>query len=226
MGRHLPINAATMLAQGGTAMIELYTWMTDNGFKSRHALEESGLPYVLKPVNLTRREQFAPEYLKLNPGHKIPVIVDPEGPGGKPLTLFESGAILKYVGEKSGKGLYPTDPFERITVDQWLFYGSATFTSWAQQFGHWVVRTKEDVPAAKKLYTDTLVDMLGRLDKRLADSEYVAGSAYTVADIAIYADVHLHGVKDIGLDAYPNLKRWHDTIEARPAVRKAWTPFA
>jgi GST-like protein len=207
-------------------MIELYTWITDNGYKARHAMEESGLPYTLRPVNLPKREQFSPEYLKLNPGHKIPAIVDSDGPGGKPLTLFESGAILKYVGEKSGKGLYPSDPLDRITVDQWLFYGSSTFTTVAQQFGHWVVRTKEDVPPAKKFYTDVLKDMLERLDRRLAESEYVAGSSYTVADISIYPDVHLHGVKDIGLDGYPNLKRWHDAIEARPAVKKAWTPFA
>ena len=207
-------------------MIELYTWMTDNGYKARQCLEESGLAYTLRPVNLPKREQFTAEYLKLNPGHKVPLIIDSDGPGGKPLTLFESGAILKYVGEKAGNGLYPAEPLARITVDQWLFYGSATFTSWAQQFGHWVVRTKEDVPAAKKLYTDALVDMLGRLDQRLAENEYVAGASYTAADIAIYADVHLHGVKDIGLDAYPNLKLWHDAIEARPAVGKAWTPFA
>jgi GST-like protein len=207
-------------------MIELYSWITDNGYKARQCLEESGLPYRLHPVNLFQRAQFSPEYLKLNPGHKIPLIIDDDGPGGKPLTLFESGAILKYVGEKAGNGLYPSEALARVMVDQWLFYGSATFTSWAQQFGHWVVRTKEDVPPAKKLYRDVLVDMLTRLDKRLAESEYVAGSSYTVADIAIYPDVHLHGVKDIGLGDYPNLKRWHDTIEARPAVRKAWTPFA
>jgi GST-like protein len=207
-------------------MIELFTWMTDNGYKARQALEESGLPYTLRPVNLPQKEQFKPEYLKLNPGHKIPAIVDSDGPGGKPLTLFESGAILKYVGEKSGKGLYPSDPLARITVDQWLFYGSATWTTVAQQFGHWVVRTKEDVPPAKKFYTDVLKDMLERLDKRLAESEFVAGSSYTVADISIYPDVHTHGVKDIGLGSYPNLKRWHDAIEERPAVKKAWTPFA
>jgi GST-like protein len=155
-------------------MIELYTWITDNGYKARHAMEESGLPYTLRPVNLPKREQFSPEYLKLNPGHKIPAIVDSDGPGGKPLTLFESGAILKYVGEKSGKGLYPSDPLDRITVDQWLFYGSSTFTTVAQQFGHWVVRTKEDVPPAKKFYTDVLKDMLERLDRRLAESEALA----------------------------------------------------
>ena len=206
-------------------MIDLYTWTTDNGYKGRQALEESGLPYRLKPVNLPKREQFAPEFMKLSPGHKIPAIVDHDGPRGQTVSLCESGAILKYVGEKAGNGLYPEDPLARIKVDQWLFYGSATFTTLAQQFGHFVVRSSEDVPQAKKFYTDNLRDMLGILDKHLAGNEYVAGK-YSVADISMYPDVHLHGVKDIGLTAYPNLKRWHDAIAARPAVQRAWTPFA
>jgi len=207
-------------------MIELYTWTTDNGFKARQAMEESGLPYTLKPVNLRERKQFDPEFLKLSPGHKIPALVDTEGPGGRRITLCESGAILKYLGEKSGKGLYPTDPLERITVDQWLFYGSATFTTLAQQFGHWVIRSPDKVPQAQKHYDGVLRDMLATLDKRLGDSAFVAGPTYTVADISMYPDVHLHGVQDVGLDAYPNVRRWHDTIAARPAVQKAWETFS
>jgi GST-like protein len=161
----------------------------------------------------------------LSPGHKIPALVDHDGPGGARVTLCESGAILKYLGEKSGKGLYPSDPLARVKVDQWLFFGSATFTTLAQQFGHFVVRSSEDVPAAKKHYTDVLTDMLGTLDRHLAENEYVAG-AYSVADISMYPDVHLHGVKDIGLDKYSNVKRWHDAIAARPATQRGWTPFA
>jgi len=206
-------------------MYDLYTWMTDNGYKARHMAEEAGLPYTLKPVNLREREQFKPEFLKLSPGHKIPALVDHDGPGGAKVTLCESGAILKYLGEKSGKGLYPSDPLARVKVDQWLFFGSATFTTLAQQFGHFVVRSSEDVPAAKKHYTDVLTDMLGTLDRHLAENEYVAG-AYSVADISMYPDVHLHGVKDIGLDKYSNVKRWHDAIAARPATQRGWTPFA
>lgn len=206
-------------------MYDLYTWMTDNGYKARHMAEEAGLPYALKPVNLREREQFKPEFLKLSPGHKIPALVDHDGPGGAKVTLCESGAILKYLGEKSGKGLYPSDPLARVKVDQWLFFGSATFTTLAQQFGHFVVRSSEDVPAAKKHYTDVLTDMLGTLDRHLAGNEYVAGP-YSVADISMYPDVHLHGVKDIGLDKYSNLKRWHDAIAARPATQRGWTPFA
>lgn len=205
-------------------MIDLYFWTTDNGYKARQAMEESGLPYVVKPINIRQREQFAPEYLKISPGHKIPAIVDPDGPGGSKVTLAESGAILKYVGAKSGKGLYPSDPLQQIKVDQWLFYGSATFTTLAQQFGHFVVRWDQDVPKAKEWYTGVLKDMLGILDRHLADNEYVAG-AYSVADISMYPDVHLHGVNDIGLGAFPNVKRWHDAIEKRPAVQKAWGPY-
>ena len=205
-------------------MIDLYFWTTDNGYKGRQAMEESGLPYRIKPVNIRQREQFAPEFLKISPGHKIPALVDPDGPGGKSITLCESGAILKYVGAKSGKGLYPSDPLQQVKVDQWLFYGSATFTTLAQQFGHFVVRWDQDVPKAKEWYTGVLKDMLATLDRHLADNEYVAG-AYSVADISMYPDVHLHGVNDIGLGAYPNLKRWHDAIEKRPAVQKAWGPY-
>jgi GST-like protein len=204
-------------------MIELYFWTTDNGYKARQAAEESGLPFVIKPVNIRTREQFAPEYLKISPGHKIPALVDPNGPGGRRITLFESGAILKYLGEKAGNGLYPADPVARLNVDQWLFWGSATFTTLAQQFGFYVTRNPEDVPAGKRHYTEVLKDMFATLDRHLADNEYVAG-AYSVADISMYPDTHLHGVNDIGLGDYPNVRRWHDAIEARPAVKRAWGP--
>ena len=206
-------------------MFDLYTWTTDNGFKARHGAEESGLPYTLKPVNIREQQQFAPDYLKISPGHKIPAIVDHDGPGGRTSSLCESGAILKYLGAKAGNGLYPEDPIAQIKVDQWLFYGSATFTTLAQQFGLFVKRMKEDVPAAKKHYTEVLTDMLGTLDRHLGDNEYFAG-AYSVADISIFADVHRHGVEDIGLGDYPNLKRWHDAVWARPATHRGWAPFA
>ena len=205
-------------------MIELYTWMTDNGYKGRQMAEESGLPYELHPVNLQKKEQFSPEHLKISPGHKIPALVDTDGPGGQRITLCESGAILKYLGEKANNGMYPENPVERLKVDQWLFYGSSTFTTLAQQYGLFTHRFPEDVPAVKKHYLETLRDMFGTYDRHLADNEYVAGD-YSVADISCYPDVHVHGAKGIGLDDYPNLKRWHDAIEARPAVKKAWGPF-
>ncbi len=204
-------------------MLVLYFWTTDNGYKARMGAEESGLPYVIRAVNIRAREQFAPDYLKISPGHKIPALVDPDGPGGGRITLCESGAILKYLGEKAGNGLYPEAPAARVKVDQWLFYGSATFTTLAQQFGFFTRRNPEDVPQARKHYTSVLKDMLGTLNTHLADNEYFAGP-YSVADISIYPDVHLHGVNDIGLGDYPHVKRWHDAIEARPAVQRAWGP--
>jgi GST-like protein len=175
-------------------------------------------------VNIRAKEQFAPDYLKISPGHKIPALVDHDGPGGQTISLCESGAILKYLGQKAGNGLYPEDPVARIKVDQWLFYGSATFTTLAQQFGLWVIRSAEDVPQAKKHYDAVLRDMLGILDRHLGEHEYMA-DAFSVADISIFSDVHTHGVKDIGLDPYPNLRRWHDAIAARPAAVRAWGPY-
>ena len=205
-------------------MIDLYFWTTDNGYKARQAIEETGLEHRLKPVEFRKREQFSPEFLKISPGHKIPALVDDNGPGGTRVTLFESGAILKYLGEKSGGALYPNDPVRRLMVDQWLFYGSATFTSHAQQLGLFLNRFNEDVPPAKKHYRDQYRDMCGVFDRRLAESAYLAGE-YSVADIACYPDVRLHESYGIGLDDWPNLRRWHDAIAARPAVQRAWGPY-
>jgi len=205
-------------------MIELYTWMTDNGYKGRQMAEESGLPYELKPVNLQKKEQFSPEHLKISPGHKIPAIIDHDGPGGATVSLCESGAILKYLANKAAPALYPDDPILRLEVDQWFFWGTSTFTPLAQQFGHFTLRAPEKVPPAQKHYDGVLRDMLATLDRHLADNDYLAGN-YSIADISCYPDVNLHGVNDIGLDEYPNLARWHAAIAARPAVQRAWGPF-
>ena len=206
--------------------MELYTWMTDNGYKGRQMAEESGLPYELKPVNLQNKEQFEPDYLKISPGHKIPALVDDDGPNGQRVTLCETGAILKYLGTKSGNGMYADDPVKQVTVDQWLFYGSATFTTLAQQYGLFTHRFPEEVPPAKEHYGTVLRDMFDMYDKRLGECEYVTGETYTVADVSCYPDVHVHGEQGIGLEDWSNLKRWHDAIEARPAVQRAWEPFA
>tara|TARA_B100000686_G_C16735391_1_gene943306 strand:+ start:1021 stop:1641 length:621 start_codon:yes stop_codon:yes gene_type:complete len=206
-------------------MFELYTWMTDNGYKARQVAEESGLEYDLKPVNIREKEQFLPDFLKISPGHKIPAMIDHEGPNGLPVSLCESGAILKYIGEKAENGLYPSDPALRIKTDQWLFYGSATFTTLAQQYGLFWKRLGEDVPKAKEHYEGVFRDMLAMYDQHFSDNEYVVEN-YSIADIACYPDIHLHGINDIGLESFPNVKRWHDAIESRPAVKRAWTPFA
>ena len=205
-------------------MMDFYFFTTDNGYKGRMAMEESGLPYKLHLVNLRAKEQFTPEFMKISPGHKIPALHDPDGPGG-PVTIAESGAILKYVSEKSGNGLYPADAAKRVAVDHWMFYGSSTYTTLAQQFGHWVTRSPDDNPGAKKFYTDNYIDMLGILDRHLATNEYFAGD-YSIADISMFPDTHLHGVNDIGLDDFKNVERWHDAVWARSAVQKAWGPHA
>ena len=204
-------------------MIDLYTWTTDNGYKARQMMEETGTAYTLRPVSLREKAQFDPEFMKISPGHKIPAIVDHDGPGGV-VTLCESGAILKYLAENYAPALYPADPALRPAVDQWFFYGTSTFTPLAQQFGHFTLRAPEKVPPAQRHYDAVLRDMLDTLDRRLADNDYLAGG-YSIADISCYPDVHLHGVNEIGLDAYPNVRRWHDAIAARPAVERAWGPF-
>lgn len=206
-------------------MIELYTWNTDNGHKARQAMEETGLPFRLKPVALPKREQFQPEFLKISPGHKIPALVDDDGPGGVRITLCESGAILKYLAEKAGGALYPAAPATlRAKVDQWFFYGTSTFTPLAQQYGLFMHRFGEDVPPAKKHYEAQVRDMFGTFDRHLAENEYMAGN-YSIADISSYPDVHIHGKQGMGLKEYPNLERWHDAIAARPAVQRAWVPL-
>ena len=206
-------------------MLELYTWMTDNGYKARQMVEETGIEYDLKPINLRNKEQFDPEYLKISPGHKIPAIIDPNGPGGNRITLCESGAILKYLAENYALNLYPEDPLKRIAVDQWFIYGSAQWTTLAQQYGLFMHRLGEDVPRAQEHYDCVLRDMMSMYENHLGENEYIAGD-YSIADITVYPDIHGHGVNDVGLDEYPNIKRWHDAIESRPAVQRAWTPFA
>ena len=202
-------------------MLELYFWTTDNGHKGLQMMEESGLPYRRKPVDITKREQFRPEFMKISPGHKIPALVDDDGPGGARITLCESGAILKYVAEKAGGALYPAAPLARAKVDQWFFYGTSTFTPLAQQYGLFMHRFGQDVPPVKAHYEAQMRDMFGIFDKHLAGSAFMAGE-YSIADISIYPDVHIHGKGGMGIGDWPNLSRWHDAIAARPAVQRAW----
>ena len=215
-------------------MIDLYVWTTDNGYKVRQMAEETGLDHTVRHVNLRKREQFDPAFLEISPGHKIPAMVDRDGPGGQPISLCESGAILKYLAEKAGGGLYPAEPRLRARVDQWFFYASSTFTSLAQQYTLFFFRFGSDVPEAQAHYEAVLRDLLSILDRHLAENEYLAGDL-SVADIASYPVVHIHGAEipfyseietrappNVALDGYPNVRRWHDAIEARPASRRAW----
>ena len=203
-------------------MLEIYYWLTDNGRKALIGIEETGLQHKKVPVDLTKRAQFSPDYLKLSPGHKIPALADDDGPGGTRVTLCESGAILKYLAEKAGGALYPSAPAARAKVDQWFFYGSATFTPIAQQYGFFMHRSPEDVPQAKKHFTELMRDMFGILDTHLATNTYLAGDAYSIADISCYPDTRLHAKEGMGIDAFPNLRRWYEAVTARPAVERAW----
>ena len=204
-------------------MIDLYMWTTDNGYKARIAMEECGLDHKVHAVELSKKQQMTPEFIKISPGHKIPAIIDNDGPGGARVSLCESGAILKYAGEKSGKH-YPADPVARIAVDQWLFYASATFTPHTQALTLFLFRLGEDVPPAKKHFLAQYREHFEIFDKRLGEVEYVAGD-FSIADMATYPDVHQYERIGVDLGEFPNLKRWHDAVTARPGVSRAYGPL-
>ena len=199
-------------------MIDLYTWTTPNGRKVSIALEEMGLDYEAHAVDISKDEQFRPDFLAISPNNKIPAIVDPEGPGGKRFSLFESGAILIYLAEKTGK-LVPNDPTARYTALQWLMFQMGGLGPMLGQTHHFLRAAPEQVPYAIKRYKDETRRLYGVLDKRLAEAEHLAGE-YSIADIASYPWVARHEWHQIELPDFPNVKRWFDTIGARPAVER------
>ena len=198
-------------------MIQLYTWVTPNGKKVSIMLEEIELPYEVYPVNLGQREQFKPEYLAINPNNKIPAIVDTDGPEDKPLTLFESGAILMYLAEKSGK-LFPQETRKRYEVIQWLMFQMGGV---GPMFGqaNYFFKLAEKVPYAVERFHKEALRLYRVLDKELEHKEFLAGS-YSIADIATYPWVGRHEGHNVNLEAFPNVKRWFDAISARPAVKR------
>ncbi|WP_430437849.1 glutathione S-transferase family protein [Oceanibaculum nanhaiense] len=200
-------------------MIELYTWGTPNGRKVSIMLEEAGLPYNTHAVNISKDEQFAPDFLKVSPNNKIPAIVDPDGPGGKPISLFESGAILFYLAEKTGK-LLPADPAGRYETMVWLMFQMAGVGPMFGQAHHFRRFAKEQVPYAIDRYTNETHRIYGVMDKRLGEVPYLAGQDYTIADVATYPWVARWEWHGIDWANYPNLKRWFDNVGARPAVQK------
>ena len=200
-------------------MIHLYTWKTSNGRKASIMLEELGVPYEVHPINIGAGEQFDPEFLKISPNNRIPAIIDPEGPDGQPLRLFESGAILIYLAEKFKSPLLPTDPRYRITVIQWLMWQMGGVGPMFGQTHHFNRAAKEDVPYAKKRYSDETRRLYGVMDKRLGESEYLGGPDYTIADIATYPWTVRYEWQEVDLNEFPNVKRWFDVVSARPAVQ-------
>jgi GST-like protein len=200
-------------------MIELYTWRTPNGRKASIMLEEVGLPYNVHPVDIGKGDQFKPEYVALNPYSKIPAIVDPEGPGGEPLRLFESGAILIYLAEKTGK-LLPAAPRTKYITLQWLMFQMGAVGPFFGQVHHFVRAAKVEVPYAIERYTREKDRIYAVLDRRLGEAPYLAGGEFTIADIATFPWVARHEWHKTDLNLFPNVKRWFDAIGARPAVQR------
>ncbi|GAB0115751.1 glutathione S-transferase N-terminal domain-containing protein [Acidisoma sp. C75] len=202
-------------------MIDLHYWTTPNGHKVTILLEETGLPYRVIPVNISAGDQFKPEFLAIAPNNRIPAIVDTApADGGAPVSVFESGAILQYLAEKTGKFL-SADMRGRTEVMQWLFWQIGGLGPMAGQNHHFVQYAPENLPYAIKRYVNETNRLYGVLNKRLTDREFVAG-AYSIADMASYPWIVPHKRQQQNLDDFPHLKRWFETMKARPAVQRSY----
>jgi GST-like protein len=200
-------------------MIDLYYWPTPNGWKVTIMLEETGLPYRLIPVNIGRGEQFRPEFLAISPNNRMPAIVDHEPlEGGAPLSIFESGAILMYLGEKSGQ-FFPKDARGRYEVTQWLMWQMGGLGPMAGQAHHFRQYAPDKIQYGIDRYTNEVNRLYGVMNKRLSDREFLAG-AYSIADMAAYPWVVPHQNQGQNLDDFPHLKRWFEAMKARPAVQR------
>ena len=198
--------------------IDLYYWPTPNGFKISIMLEECRLPYRLIPVNIAKGEQFNPDFLKIAPNNRMPAIVDPAGPGGRPIAIFESGAILQYLGRKTGK-FYPREERARVEVEQWLFWQMGGLGPMAGQLNHFKRYARETLPYAIKRYEDEVNRLYGVMNIRLKDREFLAGK-YSIADMACVGWTNLWERQGQDINRFPHLKRWLETVKARPAVQR------
>jgi GSH-dependent disulfide-bond oxidoreductase len=198
--------------------IDLYAWTTPNGYKISIMLEEVGLPYREIPIDIGVGDQFVPEFLEISPNNKIPAIIDPDGPGGSPISLFESGAILIYLAEKTGR-FYGTNDRERYDVLQWLMFQMAGFGPMLGQAHHFRVYAPETIPYAVDRYTREANRLYGVMDHQLGKVEYLAGD-YSIADMATFPWARSYERQGVDLAEYPNVRRWFDAINARPAVQK------
>jgi GST-like protein len=199
-------------------MIDLYTWSTPNGRKVSIMLEETGLKYGVFPIDITKSQQFAEDFVRINPNSKIPAIVDHDGPGGKPFPLFESGAILIYLADKTGKFL-PEEPLAHYRTLQWLMFQMGGVGPMFGQAHHFLRAAPEKIQYGIDRYTKEARRLYGVMDGRLKNSEYLAGE-YTIADIATYPWVARHEWHLVNLADFPHVKRWYAAIGARPAVKK------
>lgn len=200
-------------------MIDLYTWPTPNGFKVSIMLEEVALPYTVHAIDIGAGDQFKPDFLKISPNNKMPAIIDRDGPGGKPYSLFESGAILMYLAEKTGKFWPQTHP-EKYDIIQWLMFQMGGVGPMMGQAHHFRAYAPEKIPYAIDRYTNEAGRLYRVIDKRLGESEYLAGDTYTIADIATFPWTRSIERQGHAAEDYPNFKRWFDTIDARPAVQR------
>ncbi len=196
-------------------MIQVWSWPTPNGHKVHIALEELGLPYQVVPVNIGAGDQFKPDFLAITPNHRIPAIVDSDGP----VTLFESGAILIYLAEKTGR-LMPTDPAARYACLQWLMFQMGGVGPMFGQYNHFANYAVEKLPYAIERYSNEVARLHRVLEARLSQAPWLAGDSYSIADIATFPWIRNPERRGIDLAGYPGVKRWHDAIAARPAVER------
>ena len=201
------------------APIDVHTWPTPNGHKVHVMLEECGLPYEAHAVDIGKGEQFAPDFLAISPNNKIPAITDPEGPDGRPISLFESGAILVYLAGKTGRFL-PTGDRERYEVLQWLMFQMGGVGPMLGQAHHFRLYAPEKLPYAVERYTNEARRLYGVIDRQLSKHAFIAGADYSIADIAIFPWLRSWENQGVVIDEYPHLKAWFDAIAARPAVQR------
>lgn len=215
-----PVKATRAKTAGRRAQapIKLYFWPTPNGFKITIMLEECGLPYVIRPVNIGRGDQFKPAFLAISPNNRMPAMTDPNGPGGKPISVFESGAILQYLGRKTGK-FYPKDERRRTAVEEWLFWQVGGVGPMAGQAHHFRQYAPEQIPYAVDRYTREVGRLYGIIDRRVADRDFLAGE-YSIADMATYPWAKLWKRQGQDLDRLPNFARWLERMQTRPAVAR------
>lgn len=206
--------------------IELYTWATPNGRKVSIMLEELGLEYNFHPIDISKGEQFQEHFLAISPNNRIPAIIDPDGPGGESMGLFESGAILIYLAEKTRSDLLPANGLARVRTLEWLMWQMGGVGPMIGQAHHFLFKPTEDVPYAKKRYHDETNRLYKVMNQRLGDVPYLAGENYSIADIATYPWVARFDRHQVDLNDYKQVKRWFDTVGARPAVEKGMAvPF-
>ncbi len=203
-------------------MIDLYTWPTPNGHKVHIMLEECGLPYNVHAIDIGAGDQFKPDFLKISPNNKMPAMVDPDGPDSKPISIFESGAILMYLAEKTGQFL-PTAPRERYEVIQWLMFQMGGLGPMLGQAHHFLQYAPEPIEYAQNRYRNEARRLYSVLDRRLGESEFLAGDAYTIADIAAWPWTRFPERQHVERADYPHFIRWFDQIAERPAVQKGVT---